>query len=121
AFFKFLVKAIPDQNSAYARLLNEEAELLDRNADFYLFHEHLEDENHPLYFTEFMERARGHGLQYLGEARQHLSMADLSQEAHNTLKELSPDLLHLEQYHDFLRNRAFRRTLLVHEGVSLNR
>jgi methyltransferase-like protein/cyclopropane fatty-acyl-phospholipid synthase-like methyltransferase len=121
AFFKFLVSAIPDQKSPYARLLAQEAEILDGNADFYLFHEHLEDENHPLYFVEFMERAAAQGLQYLGESRQHMSMADLPAEVGKTFKELATDLLHLEQYHDFLRNRSFRRTLLVHDDVSLNR
>jgi methyltransferase-like protein len=33
-----------------------------------------------------------------------------------TLERISPDLLHLEQYMDFVRNRQFRQTLLCHEG-----
>ena len=31
-----------------------------------------------------------------------------------TLEDISPDLLHLEQYMDFVRNRLFRQTLLCH-------
>jgi methyltransferase-like protein/SAM-dependent methyltransferase len=121
ALLKFLAQAVPDQQGPYALLLKEEAQLLDERADYYLFHEHLEDENRPFYFHEFMERAGAHGLQYLGEARSHSSMADLPVEVQQTLRQLSSDRLHLEQYLDFLRNRTFRRTLLVHDSVSLNR
>jgi methyltransferase-like protein/cyclopropane fatty-acyl-phospholipid synthase-like methyltransferase len=121
AALKFVARAIPKQEGPYARLLKEEAELLDKNADYYLFHEHLENENQPFYFLDFMKLAGSHGLQYLGEAQDHTSMADLAPEAQETLKKISPDLLHLEQYLDFLRNRMFRRTLLVHDNVTLKR
>ena len=34
-----------------------------------------------------------------------------------TLERISPDLLHLEQYMDFVRNRQFRQTLLCHADL----
>ena len=37
-------------------------------------------------------------------------------EVAETLERISPDILHLEQYMDFVRNRQFRQTLLVHAG-----
>jgi methyltransferase-like protein len=38
-----------------------------------------------------------------------------------TLEEASPDLLHLEQYMDFVRNRTFRQTLLCHKALTPRR
>jgi methyltransferase-like protein len=36
------------------------------------------------------------------------------------LRHISPDLLQMEQYMDFLRNRMFRQTLLCHDSVALD-
>jgi methyltransferase-like protein/2-polyprenyl-3-methyl-5-hydroxy-6-metoxy-1,4-benzoquinol methylase len=121
AFLDFLVRAVPEPESTYGRLLREEADTLRRQADYYLFHEHLEDLNRPVYFSEFMERAAAKGLQYLGEAWYHTTLSGLPAEVAETLQAISSDLIRLEQYVDFLRNRTFRRTLLCHAGVQLNR
>src|SRR5262249_12612825 len=61
------------------------------------------------------------GLQYLGEAWNHTYIQNLPPEVRDTLQQLSGNLLHLEQYVDFLRNRTFRQTLLCHQEVTLNR
>jgi methyltransferase-like protein/2-polyprenyl-3-methyl-5-hydroxy-6-metoxy-1,4-benzoquinol methylase/Fe-S-cluster containining protein len=121
AFLKFLIQSAVDPNSPYTRILKEEAELIRKEADWYVFHEHLEDYNEPLYFYQFMERAAAKGLQYLGEAWNHSYIQNLPPEVRDTLQQLSGDLLHLEQYVDFLRNRTFRQTLLCHQDVGLNR
>jgi methyltransferase-like protein len=42
-------------------------------------------------------------------------------EVQQTLRDISADLVEMEQYLDFLKNRTFRRTLLVHDHVVLNR
>ena len=39
-----------------------------QTSDSYLYHEHLEQTNTPLYFHQFVERAERAGLQYLSEA-----------------------------------------------------
>lgn len=121
AFLNFLVESVPKKDSTYHRLLTEEADVLRPAADTYIFHEHLEDINHPVYFWEFMERAQAVGLQYLGESWYHTRLDDLSESVRSTLKGLSENLLHLEQYLDFLHNRTFRRTLLCHEQVQIDR
>jgi methyltransferase-like protein len=41
-------------------------------------------------------------------------------EIENVLHMLSPDIVHLEQYMDFLRNRMFRQTLLCHANQNPN-
>jgi methyltransferase-like protein/cyclopropane fatty-acyl-phospholipid synthase-like methyltransferase len=121
AFLTFLSRAVPEQDSTYARILREEAETLSGHADYYVFHEHLEDANHPLYFHEFAARTAAKGLQYVGEAWYHHTLTDLPQEIQETLQAISSDLIRLEQYLDLLRNKTFRRTVLCHDGVALTR
>ena len=57
------------QDGPYPTLLKSELESVRRQADHYLFHEHLEEVNDPLYFHQFVAMAKAHGLRYLGEAR----------------------------------------------------
>ncbi len=121
AFLDFLVTAVPNPDSTYHRVLKEEADLIRPAADSYLFHEHLEDVNYPVYFSQFMERAQGKGMQYLGESWYHTRLEKFPAEVQSTLQNLSADIVQLEQYLDFLNNRTFRRTLLCHQGVALNR
>jgi methyltransferase-like protein len=82
----------------------------------YLFHEHLEDVNEPIYFHQFAERAQAKGLQYLAEADLSVMVpGNYPPEIENVLQMLAQDLIHMEQYMDFLRNRMFRQTLLCHD------
>jgi SAM-dependent methyltransferase len=116
ALLTFLASA-SDKNGPYGELLNREVERLGRASDSYLFHEHLEQTNAPLYFHQFIERAEQAGLLYLSEA----SVSDMLTShfppvVAETLERISPDILHLEQYMDFVRNRQFRQTLLCHAG-----
>ena len=67
AFLNLMVKIWNhrDPDSTFGRVLKEEAEELEKERDSYVFHEHLEDFNEPLYFQEFIARAESYGLQYL--------------------------------------------------------
>lgn len=121
ALLQFMAKSAPDLTSPYSRLLASEAEGLSHAPDSYLFHEHLEDVNSPLYFHQFVERAGKHQLQYMSEAWQHTLLDELPEEVRESLHGISHDLIQLEQYADFLTNRTFRRTLLVHSNVQLDR
>jgi len=107
---------------AYAGLLKGEKERLGSSTDSYLFHDALEDENNPIYFHQFAEWAARYGLQYLSEANlSDVFLNDLPSSVTETLLEMSHDVVELEQYMDFLKNRAFRRTLLVHQEVPVSR
>ncbi len=121
AILDYFRDIVPDQEGTWHRVLKEEAELIRPEGDYYVYHEHLEAENHPVYFTQFIEHARRHGLQYLGEAQMHTSLSIYPAEVQRTLRSISTDLIQLEQYLDFLKNRTFRRTLLVHEQLELTR
>src|SRR5262249_35007457 len=102
-------------SNPYGLFLRSELELLQRHSDYYLLHEHLEDNNLPVYFFQFIEQAQAQGLRYLGEADISVMVpGHFPPEVAGVLQRLSADLLHLEQYMDFLRNRMFRQTLLCH-------
>jgi SAM-dependent methyltransferase len=115
----FLARATAAEHTPYSLLLGSELDSIRRQSDSYLFHEHLEESNEPLYFYQFAERAAAHGLRYLADVDLRAMVpANFPPEIANVLQMLSPDLIHLEQYTDFLRNRTFRQTLLCHQNLS---
>jgi methyltransferase-like protein/2-polyprenyl-3-methyl-5-hydroxy-6-metoxy-1,4-benzoquinol methylase len=109
------------QEGLYSSLLKSEVEEVRGCIDSYLFHEHLEDVNLPVYFHQFAERAAAKGLQYLGEVDfKGMSVDHYPPEVRSVLQILSPDTIHLQQYLDFLRNQMFRRSLLCHKGAPID-
>ncbi len=121
AFLDYLAMGTVDLKSSYARLLKEEADLLRGTSENYLFHDHLEVVNQPVYFHQFAERAAAHGLQYIWESYQGDRAGYLRNEVKETLDRLSTDLVRREQNIDFLINRRFRMSLLCHDDVTLDR
>ncbi|MGC4087977.1 MAG: class I SAM-dependent methyltransferase [Polyangiaceae bacterium] len=122
ALLTVLAKSIPSQDNPYGMLLKQSSEKLQKTADWYIYHEHLEEDNDPVYFHEFAARADKVGLQFLGEG-ELLSMLtnQLPEEVQSALKGVAGNIVHSEQYMDFFRNRTFRETLLCRKDVSLNR
>ncbi|RCS49410.1 methyltransferase domain-containing protein [Bremerella cremea] len=122
ALIEFLAKSVSSDRGAYGMLLNSELELLRRQSDNYLFHEHLEKDNTPIYFHEFVERAKQHDLQYLGESQlASMWIGNFPKEIAQTLERVAPDIVQREQYADFVRNRMFRQTLLCHKSAPISR
>ena len=121
ALLDFMVNHAGD-SGAYPTLLNAELEGLRNAGDYYLRHEHLSEDNSSVYFHEFAARADSYSLQYLAEADlSSMISSNLSAEVATTLAKIAPDIIRMEQYMDFLRNRTFRQTLLTHRGVRLSR
>jgi methyltransferase-like protein len=121
ALLSFLTNSVSEQTS-YGQLLRETVELLQKCTDSYLFHEHLEECNAPIYFSAFCERLAAHQLRYLGETEFHpmVASASFSPAVQKELSQLAPSFLEMEQYMDLLRNRMFRQTLLCHENIRPN-
>jgi methyltransferase-like protein/SAM-dependent methyltransferase len=116
ALLQFLADAVPPDNNSYGLLLKSELDTLQAHSDSYLYHEHLEENNDPIYFFEFNERLHARGLRYLGEADLSAMVPpSLPEAAARRLAELAPNLIQMEQYLDFVRNRTFRQTLLCRE------
>ena len=112
ALLQFLIKGQSDPEGTTARLLREEAQLIERLPDSYVFHEHFEADNRPCYFHQFMKRADDHGLQYVGEAAARGGLAGLPEGTQQILAQLASEPIKQEQYIDFVRNTAMRSTLL---------
>lgn len=121
---EFLAEAKPADDAPHASFLNAYLsfvhEYIIPKHDEYLLHDELEEVNEPVYFYQFAELAARHGLQYLAEADfQGMLASNLPPEIAKTLRQMAKSTVELEQYMDFLRNRAFRQTLLCHQGVRL--
>jgi len=117
----FLAEVTP-RRDPYGIFLKEEARHIDQCQDYYLFHEYLEEHNTPLYFYQFIDKAGAHHLQYLGETNfAEMLVSNFPEEVAEALMALTDDIVSMEQYMDFVRNRYFRQTLLVHDHVQLDR
>lgn len=123
AILSFLAESAQSPNGSYRLVLEEERKEKGKYGDGYVFHDDLAQVNTPLYFHQFMERAAGHGLQYLGEADFTEMQTEIFDSATtDTLSRLASDSLLLkEQYMDFLKGRRFRQTLLCRDDVVLSR
>lgn len=107
----------------HAEVLRRELQILNSSAgDSYVYHDYLESYNQPFYFVELMNRVYGRGLQFLSETDlatmlpQNYSLPEQFLEKYASLPPIKQ-----EQYLDFLCCRRFRRTLLCHQEVQLNR
>lgn len=118
----FLSNSVKSEKNPYGLMLKQELESISHKDDSYLLHDHLEDVNDPVYFHEFVQRAGEAGLQYLGEAHFGvMSVDNFPDQVREMLLSVSRDVTEVEQYMDFLRNRAFRQTLLCRADLALDR
>ena len=118
----FMVDQMKGSTEPYAMLLDRELELLKNFSDDYLFHEHLESVNAPCYFHEFVEHIERYRLQFLGDADVSTMLGrEIPEETRNAIERIASDIVQMEQYYDFMRNRQFRSTLICHDSMPLRR
>src|SRR5262245_36207986 len=67
-FLGFVTASVGEAGGVCGQILRDESELLAKLPGDYLYHEHLDEVNHPVYFHEFVEHAATHRLHYLWEA-----------------------------------------------------
>lgn len=123
ALLEFMGTHLQSENIPFSQYLRTEIErVTNETDDSYLAHDYLELNNEPLYFHDFVTRARAAGLDYLGES-EFFSMlgSGIAEEAKTRLSSEIKDIVRLEQYFDFMSNRSFRMTLLVREECVVNR
>lgn len=126
---QFLAAAAPQSNHSYGAFLQAYSQFLDQqrqtssNRDSsFMLHDELETFNQPVYFTQFIEHAAGHGLQYLADAHYaKMQPYDFPPEIVRQLSAWVSDRIEFEQYLDFMRNQTFRQSLLCHQEAALNR
>src|SRR5262249_46193589 len=116
ALLEFVTRFASPQDSPYSCGLREESRKFEKYQDTYIFHEFLAEENHPVYFHEFVVHAASAGLRYLSRATFGLEESGLSPAFLQDISQLGPDIIRREQYIDFVLNRSFRQSLLCHAG-----
>jgi methyltransferase-like protein/2-polyprenyl-3-methyl-5-hydroxy-6-metoxy-1,4-benzoquinol methylase len=106
----------------YGMMLKGLADQLRALSESNLYHDYLAEQNEPVHFHEFIEQATASGLQYLGEAApEMMTTAGLGEQVEQALRRVAGDWIEAEQYLDYVRNRAFRQTLLVRADAKLHR
>lgn len=113
----------PYEWAGYRQAIREEANLAAATSESVVYHDTLAEVNDAFYFHEFAAEAARHGLQFVGES----NVTDLFNPyfppaVRQSMESIPPgDVVAREQYADFLKGRTFRRTLLCHAGVVLDR
>ncbi|MDR0351503.1 MAG: class I SAM-dependent methyltransferase [Puniceicoccales bacterium] len=120
SILKFALENQFGENNHWKIAIENELNTLINHDISYLFHEHLEADNHPVYFYQFVEMAGRGGLRYLGDTLlSSMYVGNMPVKVIEALKILT-DQVRQEQYMDFLINRRFRQTLLCHGSNKLN-
>ncbi|MBJ7337887.1 class I SAM-dependent methyltransferase [Mycolicibacterium sp.] len=111
----FLEEVAPP-DGVLARVLAEFRSRDEGFGDSYLLHDELESFNAPCYFYEMVGRAGAHGLTYLAEARPETMFPSNHgpKVAEYLAEKCSGVQVLVEQYLDFVTNRSFRESLLIH-------
>ena len=121
ASLNFLQESLDGQNTPHAKFMQTSAKYMAEREDHYLRHEYLAEENQAFYFNEFIDMARGKGLEYLGDTDiQRMYIGNLPQKAAEKLGTIT-DIVRTEQYMDFIKNTQFRCTVLTHQGTAISR
>jgi methyltransferase-like protein len=121
-FLHFVVEARAE-GDAFRQLLEEQLKRMEKHNPGNTFHDELSVAYHPVQFSEFVEHAGKHGLQYLCEAvipppTDPCYRSDLRP----VLKSVAgDDFLRQEQMLDFARMRMFRETLLCRAERAVRR
>jgi SAM-dependent methyltransferase len=110
------VRWLRDQASpelaTYRAQLARVAERLEETGVAYAAHEYLAEEHHPQFVVDLLREASAAGLRYLGDAVAASTALELLPEAVAERARLL-EVPQAQQMVDFVRNTAFRRTLLV--------
>ncbi len=119
--FDYVSEVVQNSDSAYAKLMMETAEMLKNKPDFSIEHDFLDPKSKAFYFSQFIQVAKENGLQYVVDA-------DISKLYINNYPKIIKDKIgkiddpiRMEQFLDFLTNRAFRQTILCHEDQVINK
>jgi methyltransferase-like protein len=123
--FKFLNFLVEERSAgdAYRTLVEAHLRKMEARHPAVTCHDEMSDAYEPVYFSDFADHARQHGLQYLSEAELPPPPdPSYRAEIQSALKEASgDDLVRKEQMLDFLRMRAYRETLLCRADRQVER
>jgi 2-polyprenyl-3-methyl-5-hydroxy-6-metoxy-1,4-benzoquinol methylase len=112
-FLHLLMEALPE-NDVYRAMIKSQVLRMEEYVPGAMRHDELSGAYHPVYFTDFVDHARRHGLQYLSEAQLPPPPDPCYKiEPQSALGAAAgDDFFRREQMLDFVRMRAYRETLL---------
>jgi methyltransferase-like protein len=107
----YLSDSLSDSGGLLPPVLTSVQKLLNDAEDGYIRHDFLEEVNEPVYFADFIMKAKAHGLKFLANGELSAPKKLPEEVVEKVLEEIE-DEIEVEQYLDFLRNRTYRETLL---------
>ncbi|HYO89267.1 MAG TPA: class I SAM-dependent methyltransferase [Candidatus Limnocylindrales bacterium] len=108
--------------ATHHQLLVSLKEYLLVKTDHVLLHDDMEETNQPFYFYQFCELLDQHALTYLADSTFPNNMlSNLTPAERELVEEHASNFGEVEQYMDFVRNRTFRTSLIVHEAAEFTR
>jgi methyltransferase-like protein/ubiquinone/menaquinone biosynthesis C-methylase UbiE len=112
-----------EANTLHGAMLRDQYERISKMVDEFFFHDDLNEIAEAFLLYQVAERAQKHGLQYLGDADFARSNTERYQDNVRSVLQSFPDeeLVARSQYQDFIDGFGFRRTLLCHDDVVLQR
>lgn len=122
AIMKFLSEGTK-ADTVHGTIMRDQYTRVTKMMDEVLFHDDLNETAEAFLLNQVVEFAAGHGLQYLSDAEfSRRNLAGYSDEVRAVLQGF-PDLEFMarDQYQDFIDGFGFRRTLLCHGDVPLQR
>ncbi|MFO1370964.1 MAG: class I SAM-dependent methyltransferase [Candidatus Competibacteraceae bacterium] len=113
--FAALLPGWAKASELYRAVLEDEQKFLAKMSDQVLYHDDLAEFNVPVYFTDFLQQASRHQLQYLTEATlKEAAQFDQWPDVAAAVERWTASRAEREQYFDFVTARRFRTTLLCH-------
>jgi len=121
-FLRFVSNARPE-GDVFRLLIEEQLKQIEKRIPYVVFHDELAEVRRPLLFSDFVTRARRHGLEYLCES---MLPPPADPAYHPDLQPIieslsGDDVIASEQALDFLRMRPYRETLLCHGEREIRR
>jgi SAM-dependent methyltransferase len=122
AILRFLSDAA-HADTVHGAILREQYTRVSKMADELFFHDDLNESAQAFLLYQVVERAESHGLQYLSDADFARGVLDRYPDAVRSVLEGFPneEIVARNQYQDFIDGFGFRRTLLCHDNVVLQR
>jgi SAM-dependent methyltransferase len=111
--------AVDGLDALSARYLKSELASLKGTHPSYLLHEYMAEENRAFLLRDFIADAAEAGLTYIADSElQTLFPSVLGEGVEQALADLE-DQIEIEQWHDFVANRNFRRSLLCRDDAPM--
>jgi SAM-dependent methyltransferase len=122
AIMKFLSEG-SKVDTVHGAIMRDQFNRVTKTMDEVLFHDDLNEIAEAFLLHRVVEHAGKHGLQYLSDAEfSRRNLAGYSEEVRAVLQRFPDDeFMARDQYQDFIDGHGFRRTLLCHDRLTLQR